>query len=100
MSGCGIASRTTSATARSASRSTPVFDPHLLEHVDQVFRGDIPGRIRGVRASPQTADGRVELGESRLHGRQDIGQGQIPVVVDVGEPLNLRIFVQQMRQVS
>jgi hypothetical protein len=53
LSGCGIALRTASATSN--IQIHPGFNPHFAKHVDQVFRGYIPGRIRGVRASPKTS---------------------------------------------
>ena len=48
-----------------------------------------------IQASPQPADGRVEIGHPGFHGRQDIGQSQVPGVVGMESPVDVRIAVLQ-----
>ena len=45
---------------------------HLLQHIDQILRCDIPRRSRRIGAAAETADGGIVLPDPRLQTRQDV----------------------------
>jgi len=50
----------------------PRFNPHLVQHVDQVLCGDVSGGALRVGAAAQAAHGTVEDGHARLEAGQEI----------------------------
>ncbi len=50
--------------ATTPSSDTPDLDPQPVEHVDEIFRREIAGGSRRVRAAAEPAGGTVERGDS------------------------------------
>ena len=49
-----------------------------IERVDEIFRRNVPGRIRSEGTPPDTADAGVERFHPRVNGRAGVGeQGEV-----------------------
>src|ERR1700739_549315 len=61
---------------------------HLLEHADQILRGDVSGRTGRPRAAAEFAEAGFEAGAPGLQRGVSIGQSLATGVVEVGGDLN------------
>ena len=53
-----------------ASRSMPVVDAHVLDHVHELFGRDVAGGARRIRTAAEAADARVEVATRRARARR------------------------------
>src|SRR4051812_28506976 len=61
----------------------PGLDAHLVQHRDEVLRGDVAGRARRDRAAAELAEARLEAVAAGLQRRQHVGQPLAARVVEV-----------------
>ena len=59
----------------------PGFNPKAVQHIDQLFRGQIARCARRVRAAAQPAAGTLKNGHAHFQGRVAVGQGHAAGVV-------------------
>src|ERR1700683_3862765 len=67
---------------------TPGGYAHLLEHADQILRGDVSGGSRRHGAAAEFAEAGFKAGAPRLDCRVRVGQSLPPGVVKVGGHLD------------
>src|SRR5690606_38170122 len=59
------------------------LDAHAVQHVDDVFGGDVAGGAFGVGAAAQPGHGGVEDGDAGLQRGEYVGEGLTVGVVEV-----------------
>ncbi len=59
------------------------LDPFALEQVDKVLGGDVPGRLRRIRTTPEAADGCVEQRRAGLERRVRVREAGVARVVEM-----------------
>src|SRR5690606_13492227 len=58
-------------------------DAHAVQHVHQIFGGQVAGGARGVGAATEAGDRRVERVDAAFQPDQRVGQGRAARVVQV-----------------
>src|SRR3954469_19196360 len=67
----------------------PGLDAHLVQHRDEVLRGDVAGRARRDRAAAELAEARLEAVAAGLQRGEDVGQALAARVVEVRGQLDV-----------
>jgi len=59
------------------------FDIHAIQHVNNIFGGDIPGSAKSIGTTAETGDGAVNDGDTQFERSKNIGERLPPGVVEV-----------------
>ncbi len=67
-----------------SSQINSSLDSQAIQHVNEIFRSQIAGRTRRIRASTKTTGSALDDGNAHLHGGLAIGQRHPTGIMKMG----------------